>query len=199
MIWREKRALLIILGLILLANTIFFFTYRVQYQSRLDELDARLAQVQGEHNQARIARLRAEQTFVSYRKVEKDVLEVFNQHWSTQPERFTKMFAEVTRLAVASSLVPRTYSFGRGEEKRVSVSSGPRREALGATEVSIAFGVAGTYQQARRLINLLELSQQFVIIESITLNSADQQTLTLDLELKTIFRDEETGVASNRL
>ena len=199
MIWREKRVLLIILGLILLTNTIFFFTYRVQYQSRLDDLDARLAQVQGEHNQARIARLRAEQTFVSYRKVEKDVLEVFNQHWSTQPERFTKMFAEVTRLAVASSLVPRTYSFGRGEEKRVSASSGPRRESLGATEVSIAFGVAGTYQQARRLINLLELSQQFVIIESITLNSADQQSLTLDLELKTIFRDEETGVASNRL
>lgn len=197
MIWREKRVLLIVLAVILLANAVFFFTYRVQYQSRLDALDARLEQVQGEHAQAKAARIQGEQTFQSYRKVENDVRAVFNEHWATQPERFTKMFAEVSRLAVASSLVPTSYSFGQGEAKRVS--SGPRRDALGATEVSISFGVQGTYEQARRLINLLELSRQFVIIESIRLDAAEDQTLTLDLKLKTIFRDEENSVASNRL
>jgi hypothetical protein len=197
MIWREKRVLLIILAVILLANTVFFFTYRVQYQSRLDALDERLAQVESELNEVRNTRIRAEQTLQSYRKVENDVLVVFNEHWSTQPERFTKMFGEVVRLAVASSLVPSTYSFAQGSEKRVS--SGSRREALGATEVSISFGVQGTYQQARRLINLLELSRQFVIIEAITLAAADEQTLSLDLKLKTIFRDEENAVDSNRL
>ncbi|MFL6279157.1 MAG: hypothetical protein ACJ731_03535 [Vicinamibacterales bacterium] len=198
MIWREKRVLLILLALVLAANTVFFFTYRVQYQSRLDALDERLAQVQGEYEQIHAARIRGEQTFQSYRKVENDVLTVFNEHWATQPERFTKMFAEVTRLAMASSLVPSSYSFGRTLEKRVS--SGSRRETLGATEVTITFGVQGTYEQARRLINLLELSQQFVIIESITLNAAPaEQTLSLDLKLKSIFRDEENGVASNRL
>lgn len=197
MIWREKRVLLIVLAVILLANAVFFFTYRVQYQSRLDALDARLAQVQGEYQQAHTARIREEQTFQSYRKVENDVLEVFNEHWSTQPERFTKLFGEVSRLAVASSLVPKSYSFGQGEAKRVT--SGPRRENLGVTEVSISFGVRGTYDQARRLINLLELSRQFVIIEGITLDASDEEALTLDLKLKTIFRDEETGVASNRL
>lgn len=197
MIWREKRVLLIILGVILLANTVFFFTYRVQYQSRLDSLDDRLAQVEGEYNQARTARIRGEQTFQSYRKVENDVLTVFNEHWNTQPERFTKMFAEVTRLAVASSLVPASYSFAHTEEKRVS--SGSRKETLGATEVTITFGVQGTYEQARRLINLLELSRQFVIIEAISLNAAaDNQALSLDLKLKSIFRDEER-VASDRL
>ncbi len=197
MIWREKRVLLIILAVILLANTVFFFTYRVQYQSRLDALDERLAQVEGELNEVRTARIRAEQTLQSYRKVENDVLVVFNEHWATQPERFTKMFGEVVRLTVASSLIPSTWSFTQGSGKRVS--SGSRRETLGATEVSISFGVKGTYQQARRLINLLELSRQFVIIESITLATADEQTLSLDLRLKTIFRDEENAVASNRL
>ena len=198
MIWREKRILLIVLALILIANTVFFFTYRVQYQSRLDALDERLVQVQTEYDSVRNSRIRAEQTLQSYRKVENDVLLVFNEHWATQPERFTKMFGEVTRLAIASSLVPRTYSFGQGSQKRVS--SGSRRETLGATEVSISFGVQGTYEQARRLINLLELSRQFVIIESINLTTADEQTLSLDLKLKTIFRDEENAVAStNRL
>ena len=84
MIWREKRVLLILLALVLAANTMFFFTYRVQYQSRLDTLDERLAQVEGELDQARTARIKAEQTLQSYRKVENDVLQVFNEHWSTQ-------------------------------------------------------------------------------------------------------------------
>lgn len=197
MIWREKRILLIVLALVLLANTMFFFTYRVQYQSRLDSLDDRLAQVQGALDQTRSSRIHAEQTLQSYRKVENDVLEVFNDHWATQPQRFTKLFGEVTRLAMASSLEPATYSFGHGDAKRVS--SGSRRETLGATEVSISFGVQGTYEQVRRLINLLELSRQFVIIEGITLNAAEEQTLSLDLKLKTIFRDEQPDVASNRL
>lgn len=200
MIWKEKRILLIILAVILLVNTVFFFTYRVQYQNRLDELDARLAQVQGDFDAVRTSRLSAEQTLQSYRNVENDVLVVFNEHWATQAERFTKMFSEVNRLAVASSLVPSTYSFGRGEGKRVS--SGSRRETLGALEVSIAFGVQGTYEQVRRLINLIELSRQFIIIEGITLNTSGNpdQALALNLKLKTIFRDEEKAtVASNRL
>ncbi len=197
MIWREKRVLLIILALVLAANTMFFFTYRVQYQSRLDTLDARLAQVESELDQARTARIRAEQTLQSYKKVENDVLEVFNEHWSTQQERFTQLFAEVMRLADASSMVPSSYSFKRGEAKRISIG-GPRQN-LGANEVAITFGVEGTYDQVRRLINLLELSRQFVIIERITLSASEAQNLSLSLQLKTIFRDDKPVVAPNRL
>jgi Tfp pilus assembly protein PilO len=197
MIWREKRVLLIILALVLLANTIFFFTYRVQYQSRLDTLDERLAEVEGQLEHARSERIRADETLQSYRKVETDVLQVFNEHWATQEERFTKLFAEVTRLAVASSLVPSSYSFTRGESKRVTVA-GPRQN-LGVNEVGISFGVQGTYEQVRRLINLLELSRQFVIIERIALATSEDQSLSLNLQLKTIFRDGQPGVAQNRL
>lgn len=197
MIWREKRILLIILALVLVANTMFFFTYRVQYQSRLDTLDTRMAQVESQLEQARTARTRAEQTLQSYSKVENDVREVFNEHWATQPERFTKLFAEVTRLATASSLVPTTYSFKRGEGERAP--SGARRQNLGVNEVGISFGVEGTYAQARRLINLLELSRQFVIIARIGLSESNEQQLSLNLELKTIFRDEQPYVAQNRL
>jgi hypothetical protein len=197
MIWREKRTLLIILGLVLLANTMFFFTYRVQYQSRLDTLDTRLAQVENQLAQARTARIRAEETLQSFRKVETDVFAVFNEHWATQPERFTKLFAEVMRLATASSLVPTSYTFNRATNQRSS--TGGKRPSLGVNEVGISFGVEGTYAQARRLINLLELSQQFVIIESITLSASEEQRLSLNLQLRTIFRDEQSGVAQNRL
>lgn len=199
MIWREKKTLLIVLGLILLANTIFFFTYRVQYQSRLDALDERLAAAKRDLAQAEDGRLSAERTVQSYQKVEKDVLRVFDEHWSTRPERLTIMIAEVKRLAVASNLVPASYSFSRAEAKKIA-GARPGSDTLGAHEVGITFNVKGSYEQVRRLINLLELSRQFVIISRINLTSgSDTDDLTLSLELKTLFRDQPAGLTNNRL
>lgn len=201
MIWAEKRTLLIILGLLLAANIAFFFTYRVQYQSRLDELDTRLEMSEKALQEARTARLTAERQLQAYRKTEQDVALVLNEHWSTQTRRFTPLIAEVKRLAIASSLVPAAYSFGHDEAKAVPVPGTSRKDSLGATEVSMSFTVRGTYQQVRRLINLLELSQQFVIIDSIHLDAAQDQTLTLNLRLKTLFRDDsqDRQKATNRL
>jgi hypothetical protein len=198
MIWREKKTLLTILGLLLLANTIFFFTYRVQYQSRLDALDERLETANRDLEQARAARILAERSLQSYRQVEKDVLRVFDEHWSTRPERLTPMIAEVKRLAVASNLVPTTYTFSQTEAKRIP-GARPGSDTLGAHEVGITFNVLGTYEQVRRLINLLELSRQFVIISRINLASSDTDQLTLSLELKTLFRDQPNGLTNNRL
>jgi len=198
MIWQEKRVLLIILGVLLAANTMFFFTYRVQYQSRLDALDTRMDEVQNELDAARNGRIQAERTIASYKKVEGDVAEVFDEHWSTQRRRLTLMIAEVKRLAVASSLVPASYSFEKGTTKAVTTGS-RSKEALGASEVGVAFTVKGSYQQARRLINLLELSRQFVIIDSIGLAAGEADTLTLNLHLKTLFRDDPADAASNTL
>ena len=201
MIWREKRVLLIVLGVLLLANFVFFFTYRVQYHSRLQSLDDRLAQAEGQLEQARNARIRAEQTYRSYKQIEIDVERIYNQHWATQSERLTAMIAEVKRLTVASSLVPKTIIFNQSNVlvKKAAVDAQRRvkRASIGATEVSITFGVQGTYEQVRRLINLLELSHQFVIINQISLSARDGQTLDLNLLVKTLFREDDARTASS--
>ena len=188
MIWREKRILLIILGVLLAANTVFFFTYRVRYQNRLDDLDERLEAAETKLQRARDQRARAEQTLRGYRKVEQDVTEVFDEHWSTETRRFTALLTEVKRLAVASSLVPSAYSFSRGDVAKVATGN-RRRESIGANEVMINFSVQGSYAQVRRMINLFELSQQFVIINGISLAAKEGSSLTLNVQLKTLFRD----------
>lgn len=188
MIWREKRTLLIILGLVLAANAAYFLTYGIQYQSRLEGLDERLATAEQRLERAKAGRIAAEQTLEGYRKVERDVDIVFDDYWSTEEKRLTMMIAEVKRLAVASSLVPASINF----DKTVTTSASPRArdQKLGATEVGMSFTVQGTYDQVRRLVNLLELSQQFVIIDSIALAGADANILTLNLHVKTLFRDD---------
>ena len=206
MIWREKRILLIVLGVLLFANIVFFFTYRVQYQSRLQALDDRLAQAEGQLEQARTARVRAEQTYRSYKQIETDVDRIYNQHWATQSERLTAMISEVKRLTVASSLVPTTIGFAQNTvatKKQTRSANAPRRvqrDSIGATEVAITFGVQGTYEQVRRLINLLELSEQFVIISQIGLSAREGRVLDLNLLVKTLFREDDpraTGTNPN--
>jgi len=197
MIWREKRVLLIILGLLLAANAVYFFTYRVSYQSRLDDREQELTQKEAELARAHAARVKAERTFQAYRQVERDVQRVFDEHWATQEERFTRLVAEVKRLTTASSMVPASVGFSAAV---VTDPEANRRKkvAIGATEVGIAFGVEGTYEQVRRLINLLELSQQFVIIDQIGLSSREGQNLALTIHLKTLFR-EGKPLANQRL
>lgn len=198
MIWRERRTLLLLLAALLLGNIIFFFTYRVQYQSRLDDMDARLAQAEGQLARSKQARADAEHAIQSYRRVEKDVQTVFDEHWSTQPRRLTLMIAEVKRLAEASNAVPRTLSFDRTDSVNTE-GKGQGKESIGAREVGIGFSVVATYDQARRMINLLELSQQFVIIDRISLSAAEGSALSLNLHIKTLFRTENESVGGKRL
>jgi hypothetical protein len=202
MIWREKRVLLIVLSVLLLANTVFFFTYRVQYVSRLEDLDARQKQAQASLDQAHRARVTAEQQLAGYKKVQNDLQVLYNERWSTPLLRLTALIDEVKRLAAASHLQPPSYSFSSSETKAET------KGAIGTNTVGISFGVQGTYEQVRRLINLLELSDQFVIIDGISLASsgttvgvAPDKTLTLNIKLKTLFRDVRSGapVANKQL
>lgn len=185
MIWREKRVLLVVLALLLVANAVFFFTYRVQYEARLSDLDARLDQAKAEYQEARRARTTAEQQIAAYRKAEREVQSVYRTRWSTQNARLTPLISEVKRLTVASNLVPQSISFSQTEQ---GAASPTRARGLGdVTEVGISFSIQGPYQRIRQLINRLELSEQFVIIDQISLAGADGENLTLNLHLKTLF------------
>lgn len=190
MIWREKQLLLVVLAILLIANLIYFFTYRVQFEARLEDYAGRATQSQARLEQAKTTRIAAERQLAAYHKVEHEIQDVYVNRWSTEGARLASLIEEVKRLAVASQLVPQTYSFSR-------IAGTPE-----ATTVGINFSVQGTYQQVRRLINLLELSQQFVIVDQITLSGrGGDEALTLNLHVKTLFRNMEPPAAprpSNR-
>ncbi len=193
MIWREKRVLLVVLGVLLLANAVFFFTYRVNYERRLKALDATLKESDAKLLKARNTRRAAQQQIDGYRKVQADIQTIYNQRWATEPERFTALVTEIKKVTAASQLIP--HSLGFSESTESSKTGG-----TGTSIVGITFSVQGSYQQARRLINLLELSDQFVIIDAVSLggSSGTDQNLNLNLRLKTIFRDLSRPPVVNR-
>ena len=190
MIWREKRIPLAFLGVLLLANAVFFFTYRVQYENRLSALESDKHAAEQRLEQLRARRAQTERQIATYRKAQAEIATIYNQRWSTLPERFTALVNEVKRLETASQLIGRSHGFAQSEKDTKEAAG------LGTNVVTISFSVQGTYAQVRRLINLLELSDQFVIIDSISLGAnngtAADRTLTLNIRLKTLFRDTRT-------
>ena len=196
MMWREHRVPLIVMAALLLGNVFFFFTYRVQYQSRLTDLDTRMADAQRRLQAAQSARMAAEQQLASYDRVRSDLQSLYNDRWSTQARRFTQLFEEIKKLATVSHFDPHTFSFSRTSEQ-----SSKELGTEGNTVVTVSFTVQGTYEQVRRLINLLELSNQFVIIDGVGLasgNAADPKSLTMNIRLKTMFREPPSPNASAR-
>jgi hypothetical protein len=185
MMWREHKIPLIVMAVLLLGNVFFFFTYRVQYQARLHDLEERQDEAQKRLSEAQSARMTAEQQLASYDKVRHDLQVLYDERWSTQDKRFTRLFEEVKKLATASHFDPRSFSFSRTEPTTSHDTTG----AEGSTSVGVAFTVQGTYEQMRQLINLLELSDQFVIIDALSLGGADAKSLTMNLHLKTLFRE----------
>lgn len=206
MIWREKRIPLAILGVFLLANAVFFFTYRVQYESRLSGLEADKHAAEERLEQTRGKRAQTERQIAAFRKAQADLTAIYNDRWATEPQRLTALISEVKRLEEASQLVGRSHGFGKSEKDAKQATG------LGTDVVTITFAVQGTYQQVRRLINLLELSDQFVIIDAVSLSGSNAAApipggegapapagpvavpppsngpLTLNLRLKTVFR-----------
>ena len=86
MMWKEKRWILIGLSVLLLANVIFFFTYRVQYEERVKELNATLDQSRARLAAVQARKARADVTLAAFAQIDRDIHTVYDQWWSS-PER----------------------------------------------------------------------------------------------------------------
>lgn len=180
MIWREKRVLLIILGLLLAVNIAFFLTYRVRYQQRVESLNASLDAANVQLEAARKRKAAAQQTLSGYKETTAAIQHIYNNIWSTPQRRLTAMILEIRDLEQRSRMIPRSTTFSQTAEKK----------EFGTTAMSMTFAVQGTYAQVRQLINLLELSNHFVVIDQITLaDAANEQLLNLNIGIRTLFHE----------
>lgn len=180
MIWREKKWLLVSLGAFLLANLLYFVTYRIRYEERVADLDRRLEEAQDQLQKARSERAAAEQELLAYQDAVKDIEVVYADWWSTAERRLAPLIVEIRQLAARSDLRLRAINYDHTQQK----------SELGASFFGISFAVQGSYAQIRRLINLIEISRQFVVIDEISLSGdpAGSNPTQMNLRLKTLFR-----------
>lgn len=102
--------------------------------------------------------------------------ELYERHFSTEAEQLTRVITEVKRLARRAGFEPPSIAYPHEEI-----------EELGLIRKSLVFQVEGSYTQLRTLVNLLEVSELFLILEDVRLRDVDEARLGIALTVTTLF------------
>ncbi len=106
---------------------------------------------------------------------------LYSEYFQTESQRFTRVIQEVKTLAEQSGLKPSSLSYPRTDFASYEL-----------LQRNINFAVEGTYDQLRTFINFLELTDHFIVLNSVTLGGASgngrgNPPLGINLVLSTIF------------
>lgn len=113
---------------------------------------------------------------------------LYREGFATEAERLTQLIAEVKRLAQRAGLEPAAISY---PEETI--------DEHGLVRMSLVFAVQGTYSQLRTLINLIELSDLFLVLERVGLRDSSASVLGINLQISTYFaRDPDLSAPQGR-
>lgn len=179
-IWRSRLVLWVPPLVFFVLNLAFFSTYRLVYA---DRMDAKRDDLQ--RRQTRLESLQKESEelsrFVATARGSRDRMrELYRDRLSTQRQRFTTVTAEVRDLARRAGLEPAAMTYPTEEI-----------EDYGLVKRYFTFNVEGTYVELRRFINLLELTPSFITLEQVRLSGDEGARLGIQLNLSTLFVEEE--------
>ncbi len=184
-LWAEERkrwgvpVALVVLGLLLLV------VYQVRFSGRVDVLDSqrareeeRLADLLAEREQvaARLERASGNREGIQY---------LYDEVFETERQRLTAVIREVKDLASRAGLEPPGITYPE--------------EAIEDHELlrkSFVFSVKGQYEELRRFINFIELSEHFLILEEIRVSDTTEGSLSVALRISTLF--ENSGYQESR-
>lgn len=158
-IWRQRVWVWgVALGFVVL-NCLGLLVYNFGYANRvrtlqrdLKEQGARLAEMRDERQ--RLVGLLRDARF--YRE---SLHQLYSEHFSTRRRRLTGITAEVKSLARTAGLLPRAITY---PEEQI--------QQYGLIKRSFIFSVEGTYTDLRKFLNLIEVSDSFLTLESASLN-----------------------------
>ena len=116
------------------------------------------------------------------------LMDFYGRRLSTESEALTRILAEVKDLCARAGIPPAALNYERQVVEGQDVS---RR--------TITFAVEGTYAQLRQLINFLELSDSFLILDQVALRGNDVagSSLRINLSLSTLFTASSAALADD--
>lgn len=188
-IWRQRLWLWLVPLLFFAINGVVFGFYRYAYASKADVMSNRvesegreLAKLETSRERLTLLRERIESNHAQ-------VDELRDVWFSTEAARFTRTIARIKTLVRDAGLAPLSYNY----------PSAPV-EGQELVRYEFQFDVEGTYEQIRRLVNFLELTEDFLVIEEIALDegsgSGADPRLRVRFLLSTVFVSQGTSTRS---
>ena len=178
-IWRQRLWVWLPALLFFLANAGAFSVYRLGYAGQVQSLEEDVQEQERELAKLQAERRQKEGLIGRARLNEQRVRQLYDQRFSTRSRRLTSVTDEIKRLAAQAGLSPNQITF---PEEVI--------EQYGLVKRSYVFTVEGTYFELRRFINLLELSDSFLILEGVDLSESSRESepeLRINLQISTLF------------
>lgn len=147
-------------------------------QGEIDHLNEDISRLQVMTEQARKEREEVADTSVRLDKIDGEV-------FGRLDDRLTAILREIGAATRDAGLLPKGYTYRATEDKH-----------SGDVRFGIGFSVEGTYEQVRSLIESIQASKQFLIIESIGFKGEEDartQNLAIQLQLATFLVAEDLG------
>jgi len=178
--WRRHSRLWVPAAAFLLVNLGFLAGYRLALaeeaelgRSLLDRRETELARMRDLRGELEALWQRAKIT-------EEGLASFYAERLATEERMLTTVIAKVKGLAGQAGLKPAVISYEKDAIERQNL-----------VQRTLVFGVEGTYKQLRQLINFLELSESFLILEEVALRSAEGAggRLGIDLRISVLFAE----------
>ncbi len=174
--WRRSLALWGLPFLFCLLNLLvlgFYFSFYAGEVERLEERNeiaaGELVEIsrRSQDIEAKLDRIEAQ---------DQNIDALYRDHFQTEAERFTRAIQEVKELARDAGLNPTAFGY-------------PQQvlEEEGLIQRQIQFSVEGTYRQLRTFVNFLELTDQFLTLNAVSLSESGPDRLRIRLTLSTVF------------
>lgn len=186
-VWRDRVWLwLLPLSLVLFGGAALVL-HQTSFSGRARLGSAFLESRSNELKQLRRHRLDVMESLAQIESNQRNVAEFYASRLATESSRLTAVIAEVKDLARRAGLEPKSISYPS--------------QAVADFDLSIrymVFSVTGSYSQLRRLINFLELSDMFLVLNEISLGGhGNGKDLRISLRLSTVFSSKqlEAGLA----
>lgn len=165
-----------------LVNLALLLGYQIVVQARVAAVTSELEGGQQELAESVERRQEREGFLATARRTEQAVRDLRTETLGTEAARLTEIMLRVKQLLRQAGL------------------SGPasiryQDEALpeyALDRKTISFGVSGSYEQLRRFINFLELSESFLVLEEVSVSEVEGGNLEVRLRLSTLFDAERT-------
>lgn len=178
--WRRQLLLWLTPLVFCVLNLMAFGVYRAYFAGRVPELQSTYEVAAKELEGLEQEKEEIEAFLDSASRAKEAIDELYEDRFSSEAERFTKAIFEIKNLARQAGLDPGSIGYPRTELTE-----------YGLVKRNIEFGVEGTYDQLRTFINFLELTGQFLTLESVALGErGDPQQnprLSIRLSLSTVF------------
>ncbi|MEO1082834.1 MAG: hypothetical protein AAFY88_01190 [Acidobacteriota bacterium] len=186
-VWRNNPKLWALPVAFVAVNLIALVFFQTVFAGRVDALKRRYDNQAERLETLRTESERAEQ-FVLAVSAQTDAGDaLYTDYFSSEGLRFTKTLREVRRLAREAGMNPRRFTY---PEDVV--------EDYGLVRRGMNFPVSGTYEQLRRFINMLELTDTFITLEAVELGEIQgarqgraDPNLSVRLRLWTMYVDTE--------